>query len=242
MPVNRYRKYRKSYGSRRRTMGSGRSYGNRNKSTSSSVARRKFKIDRAMAPTYVRGNDWMSGKLYNSMEYAEQIYYTSVSPPQSYIFRGNSIYDPNQSGTGGQPIGMTTLTSIYSVYECPSCSIRVEWINNTNIPLWITIAPVVNTAYVVTYNSSQGVPGAKTVYCPGNNSNAHGVITNWNSTFKTTGLIQDTGASRSLVTTNPVTQWYWNITLTPCDNVSALSGVLNVKLIYKTIWTDRKVI
>lgn len=206
--------------------------------------KRKYKSKRnaPMAATYIRGRDWISNMLYNRMEYMEQIFFSSVSSPATYIFRGNSIYDPNQTGTGGQPFGFAELAAIYSAYECPSSFIRAEFINNTAVPMFISVVPVLATTDVITYNSTAARPGGKSKYCTSNNDKQHTILTNSNSTWKMLGRPQADGDVRAQITANPSAQWYWNITITSADFASAISGVLNIKLIYRTRWTNRKVI
>lgn len=184
------------------------------------------------AATIIRGRDWISNSLMNKMEYMEQVFYTAVTSPQVYVFRGNSIFDPNQTGTGTQPLGMANLSAIYTYYECPSSFIRVEFINNTSIPCWITITPVVNAIDVNTYNSSQGRPGGRNKYCEGNQGRQHTIITNRCSNKKMRDAINGTGDTRTTIGTNPTDQWYWSISIQPCDFASVISGVLNIKLIY----------
>jgi len=197
---------------------------------------------KAMDVTYMKGNDWITNKLVNKMEYMTPIYYSSVSGPTTYIFRGNSIYDPDQTGTGTQPLGFSSLASIYSVYECPRSSIKAEFINNTAVPVWLTICPVVSTGDAVTYFNSSGRPGAKSIYCTSNNSTQHGVLYNSARTFDMTGLPDGENDCRGNVTGNPASQWYWQVIMTPCDGASVVSGVLNIKLVYHTIWQQRKII
>jgi len=180
--------------------------------------------------------------LYNTMEYMEQIFFSSVSSPATYIFRGNSIYDPNQTGSGSQPYGFTELSAIYSAYECPSSTIRAEFINNTAVPTFISVVPVLATTDVITYNSTQARPGGKSKYCTSNTDTQHVILYNSNSTWKMLGRPEADGDTRAMTTTNPAAQWYWNITLTTADFASAISGVLNIKLMYKTRWTNRKVV
>jgi len=201
----------------------------------------KYKT-RQMDVTYMKGKDWITNKLVNRMEYMTPIYYSSVSGPTTYVFRGNSIYDPDQTGTGSQPLGFSTLTTIYSVYECPRSSIKAEFINNTAVPVWLTICPVVTAGDGVTYFNSSGRPGAKSVYCTSNNSTQHGVLYNIAKTFDILGLPDGDSNCRGNATSNPASQWYWQVIMTPCDGASSVSGVLNIKLIYYTLWEQRKII
>lgn len=197
---------------------------------------------KAFLPTTIRCRDWLPISLRNKMEYMQQTYFTSVTTPQVYVFRGNGLYDPDQSGTGNQPLGYANLSSIYSRYEAPSSYIRVRWVNNTSVPMMLTVTPTVNSADTNTYNSGQGKPGSRFKYCGGNQERATTVVSNSCTSKLLLGLIPGSGETKALVTGLPGSQWYWSIALTSVDGASALSGVLDVKIIYNTVWYERKVV
>lgn len=188
----------------------------------------------------IRGRDIMPETLITRCEYMEQVYFTAVTSGQAYIYRGNGAYDPNQTGTGQQPHGFALMNSWYTYYECPSCYIRIEYVNNSNVPMWLTITPVVNSADAVSYNSAQARPGSRYTYVEGNQSSAHGVITNRANSKEILGLNSGTTDFRALFNSVPGQQWYWNIHLDSVDGASSISGVLNVKLIYQIKFTGRK--
>lgn len=174
------------------------------------------------------------------MEYQEQVFMVSVAQPFNYVWRGNSAYDPNQTGTGNPCLGFNTMTGIYTQYECPISTIVVEYINNATVPVWVAIVPV-NTAVTVNLNNEMGMPGAKRVYCTSNKDTQQVSVTNSSSTFKILNLIPGSGETKANVTTNPNSQWYWSVNIYSCDNATAISGVLNIYIRYKTVWSGRKV-
>jgi len=222
-------------------MGSSRSYGNRNKSKRPVIRSNKPYYSPSGTITIVRGTDFLPQKLINSMEYQEQVFMTAVAQPFNYVWRGNGAFDPNQTGTGNGCLGFSTMTSIYTQYECPSSVINVEYINNAAVPVWISVVPV-NTAVSVNLNNEVGMPGSKRVYCTSNKDIQHASITSSSSSYKILNLIPGSGETKANVTTNPNSQWYWSVNIYSCDNATAISGVLNVYIKYKTIWSGRKVI
>ncbi len=64
-------------------------------------------------------------KLY----YADSIPLTvgTAGISTEYVFRLNSIFDPDLSGTGHQPYGHDTLALIYLHYEVMGCYVKLEW-------------------------------------------------------------------------------------------------------------------
>ena len=71
----------------------------------------------------------------------------------SYVFRGNSLYDPDYTGTGHQPRYYDQLTPIYGRYKVLSSAITVEMINGAaNSGAIFAITP--NTE-IITFTSWQ---------------------------------------------------------------------------------------
>lgn len=215
--------YKKSYRSKKKTARSGNPF------------------SAAGSTTYVKGSDWLPQKLVNNMEYQDQVFMTAVSTPFNYVWRGNSCFDPNQTGTGNSCLGFANMTAIYTQYENPYSSIRVEFINNAAVPVWVAVVPV-NTATTVNLNTEIGMPGAKRVYCTSNKDTQQVVVRNYATTKQILNLIPGSGETKANVTANANSQWYWSVNVYSCDTVSPISGVLNIYIKYKTIWSGRKVV
>lgn len=57
-------------------------------------------------------------KMITKMRYAETIRLDpTIGLPSSYIFQANSIWDPNVSGTGGQPMSRDEYAQLYNYYR-----------------------------------------------------------------------------------------------------------------------------
>jgi len=190
----------------------------------------------------IRGKDFMPETLYSQSEYRTQIFYSSVTTGQNYIFRGNSIYDPDQTGIGSTTIGFNIFSTIYSYYESPSSTIQIEWVNNSSVPMWLTVAPVAASIDTVNYLNAVGIAGARTAYVESTHGSQHGKVYNSANTKSMLGLAFGDVNTRSGFTGNPPQQWYWKISLDSCDNATSLSGVLNVTLRYKCKFTGRKIV
>lgn len=68
------------------------------------------------------------------MRYSEDINLTASTALQNYDFRANSIYDPNLTGTGHQPLGHDQWNTFYDHYVVLGAKISVKMFhtNNTN--------------------------------------------------------------------------------------------------------------
>lgn len=68
-------------------------------------------------------------RFITTMKYSEQI---TTDATGHYRLNLNSIYDPNQTGTGHQPYGFDTLSTLYNRYRVISCGWRIQcnWTSN----------------------------------------------------------------------------------------------------------------
>lgn len=53
--------------------------------------------------------------------------------PALQVFRANSIFDPDYTGTGHQPLGMDQLGGLYGRYEVLSSTIRARYTTNSSV-------------------------------------------------------------------------------------------------------------
>lgn len=95
--------------------------------------------------------DPFPNKMRNILRYSETI---NMDPgagvPQHYLFRANSIFDPNSTGVGHQPYGHDTLQSIYNHYEVESAIITITNTSagaNTIVGCTVTDDASVNSDY-----------------------------------------------------------------------------------------------
>lgn len=95
----------------------------------SKKGRRLFKKARsARARTQVKliGPSPVPSKYIIKMKYVETYQQTlTAAIPNTYSWNINSIYDPNESGTGHQPYGHDTLQTMFNRYRVFACKWRV---------------------------------------------------------------------------------------------------------------------
>lgn len=74
--------------------------------------------------------------MLSNLRYCDIITLTSTSGAfAKNIFRWNSTFDPDLTGTGHQPLFRDTFAAIYDQYAVVSASIEVQFINNSTSPL-----------------------------------------------------------------------------------------------------------
>ena len=134
-----------SNGSRGRTMARmGRKRRNPSYSSRSSSSRSFSRISGSTqrgGPVWARPSSW--GSRYRDpfpavekyqLRYADTIAINAgVGAAASYLFRANSIYDPDQTGIGHQPYGHDQLNEIYNHYCVDSATITVTATNFAGI-------------------------------------------------------------------------------------------------------------
>jgi len=77
-------------------------------------------------PGYSEIFDPFPAKIRVRMRYSEVVAIdATVGFPGHYLFLANSIYDPNYSGTGHQPMGRDTYATLYNHYRVASSKITV---------------------------------------------------------------------------------------------------------------------
>lgn len=140
---------------------------------------------------------------------------TGANPYASYIYRGNSVFDPDYTGIGHQPTGFDNLAALYGRYRVLSSEITCSALNNAgNTPAVICVIP--NTD-ILTYTSvnewKESFRAKKSATIPvagyGTRNVTHrcttGAILGLNDVEKWN---EDTASD---VGTNPGHVWYWNV-------------------------------
>jgi len=60
---------------------------------------------------------------------------TTLSPSgpaaAAYVFRLNSLFDPNFTGVGHQPLGFDQIMLMYNHYQVDSVRVKIEWLNDS---------------------------------------------------------------------------------------------------------------
>lgn len=109
---------KKSYSGRRYRPYKRRSYG--------STANRPVVLSRGF--TRRSGITGFPSVVRTKLRYVENIALSSVlGAVSSFAMRANSLYDPNQTGTGHQPMDFDNYASIYGRYVVRGCKIKVTF-------------------------------------------------------------------------------------------------------------------
>ncbi len=92
----------------------------------------------------IRGPAGFPDRYVCKLKYNEQIQLGTIGL-DTYRFRMNSIFDPNQTGIGHQPFFHDELALIYSRYRVTSFSFKLGFVNLASVAANIAVVPVNNT-------------------------------------------------------------------------------------------------
>jgi len=211
MPAKRYRKtpQRKNYQKRRRY------YKRRNNRS----------VIRSNRPTGIP--DTMQLK----MKYTSAIDITDAGAGGVYVFRGNSIYDPDYTSTGGQPTSRDEWAAFYNYYRVRASKIRTSFVSLSNLASTSAMIAIIPSLSVPTTTISPltivDQPYARyKIIGQGDGSNNATYLNNYMSTQKMFGRTIQDNDFVGLMSNLPLNEWYWGIKLT--NMVSGGGGTYRV--------------
>lgn len=79
-------------------------------------------------------------RLRTKLNYATQITPAAI-PVYEYLFNLNSLFDPDRTGTGHQPLGFDQLKTLYNRYRVYKVDYEIHWVTTTTDPVMIIAVP-----------------------------------------------------------------------------------------------------
>ena len=164
-----------------------------------------------------------------------------------YQYRGNSLFDPDYSGTGTQPLMFDQIKTIYGRYRIIASSIKVTFTNigGNNVNARAFIVPTYNTTSPG--SSANGVCQQKhsKERFIGSANGGHGIATlkHYMTTSRVNGLqkraIMSENGYAAEPSTNPVNSWFWNVMAFSTDGSASLANIyVDVKMKFYTVWSN----
>lgn len=193
--------------------------------------------------TQVKGQG-ISDMMYVKLIYAEQIPINpSVVSYFPYVFRGNSLFDPNLTGTGHQPLYFDQYSAIYSKYRVLGSSVKLDVINNGAVSaMFYVCEPNTDQSSIVDLAAlyEQARSGAPKIVPIAARVSSR--MKKYASTRKVCGLTKsqlydDTFAAG--ISSSPSNTWYWNLLFGSVDNSSVPSGYFVIKMTFYVQFFDR---
>lgn len=164
-------------------------------------------------------------------------------------FSMNSLFDPDFTGTGGQPEFYDQLSTLYNRYRVYGCAIKVTLLPFTtagaqiNVPTNVVVVPTALSLASLNVDDCAGLPRAQNRVCTGNMDYKTTTVVGSHSVSEILGVKDVEGADRlqALVTASPSEQCLWSIVARTADGVTATSFAVSVRLTYDCEFFDRQV-
>lgn len=165
-----------------------------------------------------------------------------------YTFRGNDIYDPDFSGTGGQPTGRDEYYAFYGRCTVLASRIRVTFVNQNTLAYWkVGVVPTKTATWDPAVDAVNDFPAAKSaIVTP--TVGGKGNIVDFVNFYRTSTIL---GISEEEVRNNPAysqdasslqgAPWYWLLYSIPADSSGGTGQNVNVsvEIDYYCMFKDR---
>lgn len=177
------------------------------------------------------------------MSYTDTIAF-SGAVVYDHRFRGNSIFDPDYTGTGSQPTGRDQWFEFYSSYCVIGSKVEISMDNRSQYAANFTVFPSNENLAVVGQDLPQTYPYMKNKFLAHDgNSQTLGKISTYMSTAKMYGktpqAILDCEDFASSFSTDPQQQWFWHICLQSTDDSTDAIADWTITITYYCKLFDR---
>ncbi len=184
--------------------------------------KRRFRIPQAIS----------QNKLIK-MKYGQSILRTPLSTADSYVFRSNSIFDPDLTGTGHQPMSHDQWATFYERYYVYACAVKITVVNLTAIPLEFVLYPQEDTTTITTLDLAMEMKNKKFTVVPGSAGNAVKSLSMWTSTKKTVGRVTKfDDIFHANFGANPNTTTQYHIFVSASDDATDVNYTIDAQLTY----------
>lgn len=177
-----------------------------------------------------------------TISYSDEIGLTGSTYAQ-YTYRGNCVFDPDDTSTGHQPLYYDQYTAVYSKYKVISSKMRVTVSNySASASTVAVLTPSSEIITVTSYSIAMEQPYSKrTELIPiSTRQGAQSSVQSSMSTQKMLGLSAAQFASEdysALTGAIPTSVWYWNLSF---FDIVSVSVRFVVDLEYKVLFYDRR--
>lgn len=177
-------------------------------------------------------------------------YMTSISSSSSAVgtlqLSCNSIWDPQQSIFGGQPLYFDQLSAIYDHYTCFKSHMTLRLMNIETYPAVVVLYIEDDTNVADTLQRSAEQPTAVHVDLPGLQGQAKQVVLRrtWDAKSAFGGDIYDNDNLQGSGSSNPLEQQFFTIVVSgmPTDTDQNIPSrvSIDVDIVYDVVWDELK--
>ncbi len=166
-----------------------------------------------------------------------------------YQFSMNSLFDPDFTGTGGQPEYFDQLSALYNRYRVYGSAIKVVFLPfnssgaQVNVPTNAVLLPSAQTLASFNVDDVAGMARAQNRIITGNMDQSNVTMVSSHSISEILGVKDVEGADRlqALISASPSEQALWSILARTADGTTATSLGISVRITYDCEFFDRQV-
>lgn len=213
--------------------------------------KRTYRRKRAYKP-YVKKISIATGipdLLRTKVKYAENKILTDAigGITKTQVYRGNSLYDPDYTGAGGQPVSYDQWANFYAHYKVNSCKIRVTFLSRTNLSangnILVGIIPSISPTGATSLSAIEIIqqPYVKYAYITQGDGGKNSAVINSYMSTKKMFAVKNTDAEEfsAAFTTNPADGWYFTVFAVSADESSTINVQCMVEVTYYSEFSER---
>lgn len=202
----------------------------------------KRKYKRATT-TSLRSGTLIADRSFTKLKYTQRIDLTPAgAATDSYVFRGNSMFDPDVAPGGAQPLGFDQWAGFYNKYRVRGSKIKIYAVatSGSHFPCKISVYPQDDSSTATGVDNAAARPNSRTSITNGYGGPSTR-IKNYISTKKQLGVksINEETSYAAVITGNPNIMWYWCISVGTLDATTNIAGLyVEVEVTYYTEFFD----
>jgi len=174
------------------------------------------------------------------LAYAQQVVMTQSSVSGSQLFSGNSVFDPDATGTGSQPSDFDLYALVYNRYRVLASAIEIRAVGiSSAAPTRVAVFPTNMSTTTITISDLMSSNRSKEMIV-GIGAGGQYLLKHQCSTDAVAGGFDNLLDVRTAVVSgNPSDRWYWHISTQSYDASSSTTVYLDCRIVYDVEFFDR---
>lgn len=184
-------------------------------------------------------------KICMTHKYNEVQTHTSNSgTPGFFKYVCNGMYDPNNTGVGGQPYYFDQMSAIYDHYTVIGSKITVKVVPVTVPAVAFRISLSQNDDATQTNNTVSGTAeqssGSVFIFPAGATDTVKSLTNRWSAKKTFGGSVLGNDNLQGSISANPSELTIWSVGIQAMDTISTISVYLEINIEYIAIWEEIK--
>jgi hypothetical protein len=179
----------------------------------------------------IPGPYFMPEKLFHTMAYGADWNETTAGGFVDWVYRGNSIWDPQFSAGGESAYGEVAMAGIYLYYKVLASKVLVEIGNESADTITCSIVPTALSSSLTDKEDIGSMPRCK--YALGNAGGPILRVTNQMATAPMLGMrgYDENGLTGTHGAGDPINVWYWHVVISN-TTAQALSCHVRLRILF----------